>query len=99
MINKPDSSFHGPDLIENCGLFFGSAVILFFINVKLALFTLVTIPFTLICVYIYSKKVRPIFKKSHEKMGELNAQVQDKLKGMKEIQIFNKQAEAFQNLN
>lgn len=32
-------------------------------------------------------------------MGELNAQVQDKLQGMKEIQIFNKQAEAFQNLN
>ena len=96
---EPLIAHAGPDLIANCGLFFGSAVILFFINVKLALFTLVTIPFTLICVYIYSKKVRPIFKKSHEKMGELNAQVQDKLQGMKEIQIFNKQAEAFQNLN
>lgn len=96
---EPLIAHAGPDLIANCGLFFGSAVILFFINVKLALFTLVTIPFTLICVYIYSKKVRPIFKKSHEKMGELNAQVQDKLQGMKEIQIFNKQEEAFQNLN
>ena len=96
---EPLIAHAGPDLIANCGLFFGSAVILFFINVKLALFTLVTIPFTLICVCIYSKKVRPIFKKSHEKMGELNAQVQDKLQGMKEIQIFNKQAEAFQNLN
>ncbi|MBQ8165135.1 MAG: ABC transporter ATP-binding protein [Clostridia bacterium] len=79
-----------PDLIVNGILLIGSAVILFSINVRLALYTMMTVPFTVLCVYIYSKKVRPMFKKSHEKMGELNAAVQDNLSGVKEIQIFNK---------
>ncbi|MBQ8828001.1 MAG: ABC transporter ATP-binding protein, partial [Clostridia bacterium] len=83
-----------PDLIINGVLFFGSAVILFFINVKLALYTMITIPFTMVCVYIYSKKVRPMFKRSHEKMGDLNAELQDNLSGIKEIQVFNKQEDA-----
>lgn len=95
---EPLIAHAGPDLLVNCVLFFGSAAILFVINVKLALFTLITIPFTLLCVSVYSKKVRPNFKKSHEKMGELNAQIQDKLQGMKEIQIFNKQAESKKEL-
>lgn len=95
---EPLIAHAGPDLLVNCGLFFGSAVLLFVINVKLALFTLITIPFTLVCVYIYSKKVRPLFKRSHEKLGELNAQVQDKLQGIKEIQIFNKQKESYDSL-
>ena len=83
-----------PDLLVNCGIFVGSAVILFFINVKLALFTVITIPLTLVFVWIYSTRVRPLFKRSHEKMGELNAVLQDKLSGMKEVQVFNKQEEA-----
>lgn len=83
-----------PDLIVNGVLLIGSAIILFAINVRLALFTMLTVPFTVICVYIYSKKVRPMFKKSHEKMGDLNATVQDNLSGVKEIQIFNKYDDA-----
>ncbi len=83
-----------PDLIVNGVLLIGSAVILFSINVRLALYTMLTVPFTAVCVYIYSKKVRPMFKKSHEKMGELNATVQDNLSGVKEIQIFNKHDDA-----
>ena len=83
-----------PDLIVNGVLLVGSAIILFSINVQLALYTMLTVPFTVICVYIYSKKVRPMFKKSHEKMGDLNATVQDNLSGVKEIQIFNKYDDA-----
>ena len=84
-----------PDLLVNCIVFIGSAVILFFINVKLALFTVITIPVTLALVWIYSTRVRPLFKRSHEKMGDLNAAIQDNLSGMKEVQIFNKQEDAF----
>ncbi len=83
-----------PDLLVNTVIFVGSAVILFFINAKLALFTVITIPLTLVMVWIYSTRVRPLFKRSHEKMGELNAVLQDKLSGMKELQLFNKQEEA-----
>ncbi len=88
-----------PDLLVNAIIFFGSAVILFFINVKLALFTVITIPVTLVLVWVYSTKVRPLFKRSHEKMGELNAVIQDKLSGMKELQIFNKQEAAFSEVS
>ncbi len=88
-----------PDLIVNSVLFFGSAIILFFINVRLAIYTMFTIPISMLCVYIYSKKVRPMFKQSHEKMGDLNATLQDNLSGIKEIQIFNKQDDATKNVD
>ena len=35
-----------------------------------------------------------MFKRSHEKMGDLNAELQDNLSGIKEIQVFNKQEDA-----
>lgn len=83
-----------PDLAVNSVIFVGSAVILFFINTTLALLTVTTIPATSVFVWLYSTKVRPMFKQAHEKMGDLNATLQDKLSGMKEVQVFNKQAEA-----
>ena len=80
-----------PDLLVNGILFIGVLVILLFINVKLTLISMVTLPLIFLFVYLFTKMVRPLFKKSHAKVAELSAVVQDDFSGIKEIQVFNKQ--------
>jgi len=81
-----------PDLITNLITFAGVLIILLTINWKLALITCCPIPLILFSGVIFSKKVRPFFKASQKCMGELNAQLQDSLSGLHEIQSFGQEA-------
>ncbi|MDP4153589.1 MAG: ABC transporter ATP-binding protein [Bacillota bacterium] len=87
-----------PDLIVNIIIFAGVAIMLFSINVKLALLTLVSIPFLAVTSGWFVKKVRPQFRKGQKAMGELNAILQDNLSGIKEIQVFNQQNREYENV-
>lgn len=80
-----------PDLVINVLMFLGVGIILFNMNPVLAAVSLAPMPFIAVGVWYYATKVRPIFKKSHQKLAELNAVLQDDLSGMKEIQLFNQQ--------
>ena len=80
-----------PDLITNFVTFTGVLIILLTINVKLALITCCPIPLILISGVIFAKKVRPYFKESQKVMGDLNAQLQDSLSGLHEIQAFGQE--------
>ncbi len=88
-----------PDIVGNIFILSGSIILLFSINATLAFYTLLAVPVTVVCVIYYSKKVRPLFKKSHSKLGELNAIVQDNLSGIKEIQSFNREEFALDKVN
>ena len=80
-----------PDLITNILVVIGVTVILFLMNVYLALFTLIPIPFLIYGSWVFSKKIRPNFRTAQSNLAELNATLQDNISGMKEIQIFNQQ--------
>ncbi len=80
-----------PDLITNFVTFVGVLVILLTINAKLALITCAPIPLILISGVIFAKVVRPFFKASQKVMGDLNAQLQDSLSGLHEIQAFGQE--------
>ena len=80
-----------PDLLVNGILFLGVLIILLFINVQLTLISMITLPLIFLFVYLFTKKVRPLFKQAHAKVGELSAVIQDNFSGIKEIQVFNKQ--------
>ncbi|MBQ3907278.1 MAG: ABC transporter ATP-binding protein [Lachnospiraceae bacterium] len=80
-----------PDIITNLVTFVGVLVILLTINWKLALITCCPIPLILISGVIFAKIVRPYFKASQKVMGELNAQLQDSLSGLHEIQAFGQE--------
>ena len=81
-----------PDIITNLVTFAGVLAILLTINWKLALITCCPIPLILISGVIFAKIVRPYFKASQKVMGELNAQLQDSLSGLHEIQAFGQEA-------
>lgn len=78
-----------PDLIVNVLILVGVATILFSINGTLALISLVTVPFIIIAITKFAKKVQPQFKTSQQRLAEFNATLHDNLSGIKEIQVFN----------
>ena len=80
-----------PETITNIVTFLGVLVILLGINAKLALITCAPIPFIFASGFVFSKKVRPYFRASQKKMGELNGKLQDNLSGVHEIQSFGRE--------
>ena len=81
-----------PESITNLVTFVGVLIVLLFINLKLALITCAPIPLILVSGVIFAKKVRPFFRISQKKMGELNGKLQDNLSGIHEIQSFGREA-------
>lgn len=81
-----------PEMITNVVTFAGVMIILLLINAKLALITCAPIPFILISGVIFTRFVRPYFRKSQKYMGELSAKLQDNLSGLHEIQSFGQEA-------
>ena len=88
-----------PDMITNFVTFAGVLVVLLLINWKLALITCFPIPLILISGIIFAKKVRPFFRISQKKMGELNGKLQDNLSGVHEIQSFGREAYETEQVN
>lgn len=80
-----------PETITNIVTFVGVLVVLLTINWKLALITCAPIPLIFLSGIIFSKKVRPFFRASQKKMGELNGKLQDNLSGLQEIQSFGRE--------
>ena len=83
-----------PESVTNIITVAGVTIILFSINLKLALLTCLPIPFILISGWFFSKKVRPNFREMQKNMGVLSAQLQDNFSGIQEIQTFGQQEPA-----
>ena len=80
-----------PETITNAVTFTGVLAVLLTINWKLALITCAPIPLIFASGIVFSKKVRPFFRISQKKMGELNGKLQDNLSGIHEIQSFGRE--------
>ena len=80
-----------PESMTNLVTFTGVLIVLLTINWKLALITCAPIPLIFASGIVFSKKVRPYFRISQKKMGELNGKLQDNLSGVHEIQSFGRE--------
>jgi len=81
-----------PESITNIVTFLGVLVVLLTINWKLALITCAPIPLILASGVLFAKKVRPFFRLSQKKMGELSGKLQDNISGLHEIQSFGRES-------
>lgn len=79
-----------PEVSTHVLTIIGVLVIMFIINPLLALLVCIPIPFIAV-VSMIPRLMRKHFKSAQEKIGDLNAVLQDNFSGIKEIQIFNKQ--------
>lgn len=76
--------------------------VMLYTNVKLTFISLVTLPFLYIATYIFKEKVKIVNEKLRDKIGELNAFVQEHLMGFKIVKAFaveDKEFQKFQKIN
>jgi ABC-type multidrug transport system fused ATPase/permease subunit len=66
----------------------GACVILIVLNWQLALWMLAPIPFIVIGLRIFNQKVRPIYRQARDRLGDINAGLQDNLTGIRVIKAF-----------
>lgn len=80
-----------PDLISNVLVIISVAVMIFNINPRLALLTMIPVPFVIFTSAFFGKKVSPMFKINQEVLAGLNGTLQDDISGMREIQAFGRE--------
>ena len=76
--------------------------IMFYTSVELTLVCLVTMPFLMIATYIFKEKVKVSYQRVRNKISEMNAFLQERITGMRIVQIFNaekQEMEKFKKIN
>jgi ATP-binding cassette, subfamily B, bacterial len=82
-----------PDVTVNILTLVAVSVVLFNINWRLALLSLIPIPLVVISLRIYARRVLPAFKERQRVLGDLNAILNDNLSGIREIKAFTREEE------
>lgn len=84
---------HGPeDLFVALGLFLGVFVILFDLNPQLTLFLLCLIPVMAVYAIFFNVRLNRALMESRRRIGDVNAQVEDALAGIRVVQSFTQEA-------
>ena len=69
----------------------GAAVVLFLLDARLALLVLIPVPILAVCLRYFNKRVRPIYRRVRDRLGDINSLLQDRLSGMRVIQAFGQE--------
>jgi ATP-binding cassette subfamily B protein len=77
---------------QNVLLFLFALLMIFTVNVKLALLMLIVLPFTALTTYKQSKEVRPAFQRNRNSFSSLNAFVQENVSGNRVVKAFASEA-------
>ncbi len=87
---------HGPEDIVIAFLkFSGTFVILISIDVKLAIIVFLFLPFMALHAFYFNRKMNAALRTSKDRIGDINAQVEDTLSGIRVVKSFtNEQIEA-----
>ena len=76
---------------ENILMFIFALVMIFMVNVKLALCMMAVLPFCLFTTYLQSKYVKPRFHECRQSFSGLNAFVQENISGNRVVKAFAKE--------
>ena len=69
----------------------GYSVVLLVLDWKLALVMLIPLPLMAGGLYIFNQRARPIYRRVRDRMGDINASLQDKLSGIRVVQAFEQE--------
>lgn len=70
--------------------------VMFWLNWKLTLISLSTLPLLIIATYIFKEKVKAAFNQVRNAVARLNAFVQEHITGMSIVQIFNHEKQSYE---
>ncbi|MEG0451527.1 MAG: ABC transporter ATP-binding protein [Coprobacillus sp.] len=80
---------HGPeDIVISLIKFIGAFVILSTINLKLTLIVFAFIPVMGLFALYYNKKMKKAFKRNKQRIGDINARIEDNLSGIRVVKSF-----------
>jgi ATP-binding cassette subfamily B protein len=77
--------------IQSAFLIVGVYIAMFFLNVRLALITLVLLPLLFGIMYVYRKYSSIFYQDLRERLGQLNAKLSESIQGMGMIQAFGQE--------
>lgn len=84
---------HGPeDIVISLLNFIGAFIILMIINAKLALIALLFLPVMGLYGLYFSRKMHHALRRSRDRIGDINAQVEDTLSGIRVVKSFTNEA-------
>jgi len=84
---------HGPEDLTIALLnFIGVFIILMTININLTLIIFLFLPFMALHAFYFNKKMNKALQRSKERIGDVNAQVEDTLSGIRVVQSFANEA-------
>ena len=83
---------HGPeDIVISFIKFFGAFIILATINLKLTLIVFAFIPVMGAFIY-YNRKMKRAFKRNKQRVGDINARIEDNLSGIRVVKSFGNES-------
>lgn len=84
---------HGPeDIVISFIKFFGAFIILATINLKLTLIVFAFIPVMGAFIYYYNRKMKRAFKRNKQRVGDINARIEDNLSGIRVVKSFGNES-------
>jgi subfamily B ATP-binding cassette protein MsbA len=69
----------------------GTAIILFFLEWRLALLVLIPVPILAVGMRWFNTRIRPVYRQVRARLGDINAKLQDNLAGIRVIQAFGRE--------
>ena len=89
LFDVTEFAHHGPEEVFIAGLkIIGSFIILCGVNVWLTLIVFSVVPFMLLAAAYFNLKLREQFRRQRRQIGEINAQVEDSLLGVRVVKSF-----------
>ncbi len=84
-----DMVVHGTDTVISDGLRIVLMIgMLFYVKPELALWALLPVPIFTVAMIIFSRVIRPVFRRIRDELGEINARLQERLTGIQVIKAF-----------
>ncbi len=78
--------------LRNILMFFGGMTLLFVTNAKLSLIVLASVPFVVLPVIFFGRRVRALSRSSQDRLADVGSHVSESFRHIKIVQAFNHQA-------
>lgn len=91
---------HGPeDIVISIIKFVGAFIILSTIDFKLTLIIFGFLPVMMIFAWVYNVKMKKAFKRNRQRIGDINAKIEDNLSGIRVVKSFANEDEELMRFN
>ena len=88
-----------PDIFVSVASLVGVLIMLFLLNWRLALLSLIPVPLVVLAMRSFARYIRPAFRERQKELGNLNAILNDNLSGIRDIKAFTRETKESNRFN